>query len=117
MFLTVTRCIQVSHPDKIFVLLSFKGDTSLLNEDQFSVTKSAASPSVKDKPHNESSSASESIWVGHCIIKCTKELPDKDTLKVTMDLHQSSSDFPEELLSGDNQLSTLTVIHRLIPHR
>ena len=88
-----------------------------MNEDQFSVAKSAASPCGKGKSRHESSCTSESFWVGHCIIKYTKELPDKDTLKVTVDFHQSASVFPEKLLSGGDHLSTLTVIHRLIPHR
>jgi len=94
-----------------------EGDTNLLNEDQFSVTKSAVPTSVKGKRRHESSCASESFWVGHCIIKYTKEVPDKDTLKVIVELHQSASDFPEELLSGGGHLSTLTVLHRSVPHR
>ena len=101
-------------------MFSFKGGTNLLNENhQFSVTTSAA-PYVRGKPRHESSCASESFWVGHCIINhdYTKELPNKDTLKVvTMDLHQSASDFPVELLKGGEHLSTLTVIHRSLPHR
>ena len=88
-----------------------------MNEDLFSVTKPAVSTSVRSKRRHESICASESFWVGHCIIRYTKELPDKDALKVTLDLHQSASDFPDELLSGGGHLSTLTVIHRLIPHR
>lgn len=88
-----------------------------MNEDQFSVTKPAVPTSVRSKRRHEFSCASESFWVGHCIIKYTKEVPDKDALKVTVDLHQSASDFPVELLSGGGHLSTLTVIHRLIPHR
>lgn len=91
-----------------------------MNEDhQSSVTTSAATY-VRGKPRHESSCASESFWVGHCIINqdYTKELPNKDTLKVvTMDLHQSASDIPEELLNGGDHLSTLTVIHRSLPHR
>lgn len=88
-----------------------------MNEDQISVTKPAVPTSVKSKHHHKSGCASESFWVGHCIIKSTKELPEKDALKVTVDLHQSASDFPNELLGGGSHLSTLTVIHRLIPHR
>ena len=117
MFLSFTRCIEVAHPNKTFVLFSFKVDTNILNEDKFGVMKSAASLSVKGKLHHESVCASESFWVGHCIINSAKESPDKVTLKVTMNLHQSASDFPAELLSGVDHLSALTVIHRLIPHR
>ncbi|XP_020604461.1 helicase with zinc finger domain 2-like isoform X3 [Orbicella faveolata] len=97
-----------------------EGETNLLNEDQFSVTKSASLSSIGGKPRHESSCASESFWVGHCIINqdYSKELSDKVTLKVvTMDLHQSASDFPDELLNGADHLSTLTVIHRSLPHR
>ena len=94
--------------------------TKLLNEDQLSGTKSAAPSSVRGKPGHESTCVFESFWVGHCIINQdhTKELSDNVTLKVvTMDLHQSASVFPEELLNGADHLSTLTVIHRSLPHR
>ena len=117
MFLSFTRCIEVAHPNITFLLLSFKVDTNILNEDKFSVIKAAPSLSVKGKPRHESVCASESFWVGHCIINSAKESPDKVTLKVTMNLHQSASDFPVELLSGVDHRTTLTVIHRLIPHR
>ena len=120
LFLSVTRCIKVPNLDKTFVVFSFKGGTNLLNEDQFSGTKSAAPSLVRGKPRHESTCAFQSFWVGHCIINHdhTKELSDKVTLKVvTMDLHQSASVFPEQLLNGADHLSTLTVIHRPLPHR
>ena len=120
-FFSVTRCIKVAYLDKTFVVFSFKGGTNLLNEDQFVGTKSVAPSSVRGNPRHESTCAFESFWVGHCIIShyYTKELSaDKVTLKVvTMDLHQSASAFPEELLDGADQPSTLTVIHRSLPHR
>ena len=91
-----------------------------MNEEQFSGTTSAAPSSVRRKSLHESTFAFESFWVGHCIINhdYTKKLSDKVTLKVvTMDLHQSASVFPEEMLKGADHLSTLTVIHRPLPHR
>ena len=115
MSLAIKRCIKVAFPDKTFVVFSFKEGTNLLNEDQ-----SAAPLSIGGKSRNESSSASANFWVGHCIINhdYTKELSDKVSLKVvTMDLHQSASDFPEELLNGTDHRSTLTVIQRSLPHR
>ena len=114
LFLSVTRCIKVAYLAKTFVVFSFKGETNLLNEN------SAAPSSARGKFHDESTCAFESFWVGHCIINHdhTKELSDKITLKVvTMDLHQSASVFPEELLNGAYHLSTLTVIDRPLPHR
>ena len=121
MFLSVTRCLKVAYLDKAFVVFLFKGERNLLNEqDQFSGTKSAAPSSVRGISRHESTCAFESFWVGHCVINrdYTKELSDKVTLKVvTMDLHQSASVFPEEMLSGADPLSTLTVIHRSLPHR
>ena len=114
MFLSVTRCIKVAYRDKAFVVFSFKGETNLLNE------KSATPSSARGKSRDESTCAFESFWVGHCIIShdYTKELSHKVTLKVvTMDLHQSASAFPEELLNGAYHLSTLTVIDRPLPHR
>ena len=112
--------MKVAYLDKAFVVFLFKGETNLMNEDQFSGTKSAAPSSVRGKSRHESTCAFESFWVGHCIINnvYTKELSDKVTLKVvTMDLHQSASVFPEEMLNGADPLSTLTVIHRSLPHR
>ena len=109
--------MKVASPNVVF---SFKGGANLMNEDQFSVTKSAAPSSFGGKRRHESSCASGSFWVGHCIINpdYTKELSEKNPLKVvTMDLHQSASNFPDELLNGTDHLSTLTVIHRLLPHR
>jgi len=95
-----------------------EGETNVLNENQFSVTKkSASSPSVRGTPRHDSSCASESFWVGHCIINHASEVSNTGTLKVKMDLHQSASDFPEELLSVGDHPSTLTIIHRSIPHR
>ena len=91
--------------------------TNPFNEDQFSVTKTAAFQSVRGKPRHDSSCATESFWVGHCIISPASELLNTDTFKVKMDLHQSASDFPEELLSVGDHLSTLTIIHRSLPHR
>ena len=91
-----------------------------MNEDQFSGTGSIPPSSVRGKPHHEPTCASESFWVGHCIINhdYTKELSDKVTSKVaTMDLHHSASVFPEEMLNGAEHLSALTVIHRPLPHR
>ena len=120
MFLSIKRCIKAAYPDRMFVVFSFKGRTNLFKEDQFSVTKSAAPSSIGGKPRHESGCASESFWVGHCIInhEYTKELSDEVILKVvTMDLHQSASDFPDELLNGADHLGTLTVIHRSLPHR
>ena len=114
MFLSVTRCIKVAYRNKAFVVFSFKGEANLLNE------TSATPSSARGKSRDESTCAFESFWVGHCIINrdYTKELSDKVTLKVvTMDLHQSASVFPEEMLSGADPLSTLTVIHRSLPHR
>ena len=120
MLLSIKRWIKFACPDRTFVVFLFKGETNLLKEDKFSVTKSAAPSSIGGKPRHESGGASESFWVGHCIINhdYTKELSDEVTLKVvTMDFHQSASDFPDELLNGADHLSTLTVIHRSLPHR
>ena len=59
-----------------------------------------------------------SFWVGHCIIqKVKKSNEEPDTLEVNIDLHQSSSDFPESLTAGDGHRSTLNVIHRSLVHR
>ena len=92
-----------------------KEETNLLNEEPFEVTQSAVTTSGRNSRH-ESGCMSDSFWVGHCIIKHSK-LSKTDTLEITMDLHQCASDFPEELLSGGGHLSTLSLIHRSLPHR
>lgn len=86
-----------------------------MNEGPVDSTELAVSSSGSNTRH-ESSNVSENFWVGHCIIKNSK-LSKTDTLEITMDLHQSASDFPEELLIGGGHLSTLSVIHRSLPHR
>lgn len=59
--------------------------------------------------------ALSSIWVGHCVIRHVV-MSNGPTRTVEMDLHQSASDFPKELLDR-NHPSTITVIHRSLPHR
>lgn len=91
-------------------------DSDLENEGQFTTTQLEATSSLKCNTGQESRSVLSSFWVGHCVIRDVRLFPNKDILLVTIDLHQSASDFPRELLNG-GQLSTLTVIHRPPLHR
>ncbi|KAJ7378386.1 helicase [Desmophyllum pertusum] len=93
-------------------------ETNSLNEEELNVTQLAAPSCLANNSRHESRSASPSFWVGHCVIKHVRtKLSNMDTLIVTMDLHQSASVFPEELLNGGGHQSTLSVIHRSLPHR
>ncbi|KAL9956676.1 hypothetical protein ACROYT_G038193 [Oculina patagonica] len=87
-------------------------ETNLLNEEPVGVTQLA----VPSSAGSNSRYMSENFWVGHCIIKHRK-LSKTETLEITMDLHQSASDFPEALLNRSGYFSTLSVIHRSLPHR
>ncbi|XP_068674039.1 3'-5' exoribonuclease HELZ2-like [Montipora foliosa] len=72
----------------------------------------------KNYYYRESSDNFSSFWVGHCIIRnVSKSKNEPDTLEVKMDLHQSSSDFPEGLVTGGGKCCMINVIHRSIPHR
>ncbi|XP_068675109.1 3'-5' exoribonuclease HELZ2-like isoform X2 [Montipora foliosa] len=57
------------------------------------------------------------VWVGHCIIdKESKEV--KQKVKITMDLHQASSNEPDGLTDGSgSHRSTLEIMHRSLPQR
>ena len=84
---------------------------------QPSVTQHLSSDRSVKMSALESNSLS-SFWVGHCIIhKVKKSNEEPDTLEVKLDLHQSSSDFPEGLTTGDGHRITLNVIHRSKAHR
>ncbi|XP_068761026.1 3'-5' exoribonuclease HELZ2-like [Montipora capricornis] len=72
----------------------------------------------KNYYYRQSSDNFSSFWVGHCIIRnVSKSKNEPDTLEVKMDLHQSSSDFPEGLVTGGGKRCMINVIHRSIPHR
>ncbi len=86
-----------------------------MNDEPVDLTQLAV-PLSGSNSRPESGCMSENFWVGHCIIKDSK-LSRTDTLEITMNLHQSASDFPEELLNRRGYLSTLSVIHRSLPHR
>ena len=72
----------------------------------------------RNNSRGKSCDDSDSFWVGHCIVKRAQvqELEDSNSSEVTMDLHQSSSNFPEELETKDHQ-HVLTLIHRSLIHR
>lgn len=90
-----------------------------MNEESAGITQEAdLSLGSNPRFRHESEYVPENFWVGHCIIKHVhSNLLKMDTLEVTMNLHQSASVFPEELLNGESHSSTLTVIHRSLPHR
>lgn len=71
---------------------------------------------LRNSSRGKSCDDSDSIWVGHCIVKRVQVQELKDSLEVTMDLHQSSSNFPEELETKDHP-NVLTLIHRSLIHR
>ncbi|XP_068760491.1 3'-5' exoribonuclease HELZ2-like isoform X4 [Montipora capricornis] len=75
-------------------------------------------PAPKDYSFQESSDDCSSYWVGHCVIQdVTKSKDEPDILEVKMDLHRSSSDFPEGLVTEGCNRCTVNVIHRSLPHR
>lgn len=112
-------CFQ--HPQKAaqytktFSFRSLKEEEGHFSEEPFGITALAAPLSGRNSRH-ESSYVAENFWVGHCIIN-NRKLSREDNLEVTMDLHQSASDFPQKLLNGGGHLSTLSLIHRSLPHR
>ena len=87
----------------------------------FSLKVSEYEPALlapKDYSFQESSDDCSSYWVGHCIIQdVTKSKDEPDILEVKMDLHRSSSDFPEGLVTEGGNRCTVNVIHRSLPHR
>lgn len=80
-------------------------------EEQPGWTTANTTPSLR----GNSRVALSSIWVGHCVIRHVA-MSNGPTGTVEMDLHQSASNFPKELLDS-NHPSTITVIHRSLPHR
>ena len=53
-------------------------------------------------------------WVGHCIVNKVEE---NKKIEITLDLHQASSQIPDELTNGDKHRSTIELIHRTLPQR
>jgi len=54
-------------------------------------------------------------WVGHCIVNKVEE--EKKKIKITLDLHQASSQIPDGLTNGDKHRSNIELIHRTLPQR
>ncbi|XP_022809791.1 uncharacterized protein LOC111346790 [Stylophora pistillata] len=86
-------------------------DSDLENEGQLTMTQLKGTPSFESFR-----SPSSSLWVGHCIVREVKLTQDKEMVSVRINLRQSASEFPKELVNGGS-LSTLTVIHRPPIHR
>ena len=61
-------------------------------------------------------------WVGHCILKKVMrgekmKVEEENKIKITLDLHQASSQIPDGLTNGDEHRSTIELIHRTLPQR
>lgn len=90
-------------------------DLDLENEGQLAMKQLKGTPSLES---NSSGSSRSSIWVGHCIVGEAKLNEESKIVSVRINLCQSASEFPKELLIGGIQrLSTLTIIHRPPIHR